>query len=97
EPNPLRDKVIEAAWPVDPAGPLRGDVDRGAALVAAAMARPHEGVPVDNDGSPVDAAEGWLADVDALIAERDRVTEPPTPPLPLQVSVSTLVELGRDP
>ena len=37
EPNPLRDKVIEAVWPADPAGRDRGDVDRGAALVTQAM------------------------------------------------------------
>ncbi|RAV07023.1 ATP-dependent helicase [Mycolicibacterium sp. GF69] len=97
EPNPLRDKLIEAPWPADPAGSLRGDVDRGAALVAAALAGAHKGIPVENGDTPVDTAEGWVADVDALIAERDRVIEPPTPPLPLQVSVSTLVELGRDP
>ena len=33
DPNPLRDKVVEAVWPADPAGARRGDVDRGAALV----------------------------------------------------------------
>ena len=82
EPNPLRDKVIEAAWPVDPAGSHRGDVDRGAALVAKAMAGACEDSAVDSD-------EGWVADVDALIVERDRVTDHPAPPLPLQVSVST--------
>ena len=38
EPNPLRDKVVEAVWPADPAGSRRGDVDRGAELVAQAMA-----------------------------------------------------------
>ncbi|KUH93859.1 ATP-dependent DNA helicase [Mycobacterium sp. IS-3022] len=89
EPNPLRDKVVEAVWPADPAGSRRVDVERGAALVAEAMAGGCGEEPVDSD-------EGWAADVDALIAERDRATEAPAPPLPLQVSVSTLVELGRD-
>ncbi|KUH89248.1 MULTISPECIES: ATP-dependent DNA helicase [unclassified Mycobacterium] len=89
EPNPLRDEVIEAVWPADPAGSHRVDVERGAARVAEAMAGGAGEEPVDSD-------EGWAADVDALIAERDRVTETPPPPLPLQVSVSTLVELGRD-
>ena len=37
EPNPLRDKVIEAVWPADPAGSCRSDVDAGAALVTQAM------------------------------------------------------------
>lgn len=90
EPNPLRDEVIEAVWPADPAGSQRGDAQRGAALVAEAMA----GV---RDAEPVDDHEGWTADVDALIAERSQVSEPSAPNLPLQVSVSTLVELGKDP
>ncbi|WP_326547599.1 ATP-dependent DNA helicase [Mycolicibacterium sp. ND9-15] len=90
EPNPLRDRVIEAVWPADPAGSQRGDLDRGAALVAEAMAGGCE-------ESAADSGEGWVADVDALIAERDPVADRSAPPLSLQVSVSTLVELGRDP
>jgi DNA helicase-2/ATP-dependent DNA helicase PcrA len=90
EPNPLCDKVIESIWPANPTGWQRGDVDRGAALVATAMAGACGECGVDFD-------EGWAADVDALIAEHDRVTVRPAAPLPLQVSVSTLVELGKDP
>ena len=48
------------------------------------------------DATPSDV-DGWAADVDALLAERDRAADPPVPPLPAQLSVSTLVELGRDP
>jgi DNA helicase II / ATP-dependent DNA helicase PcrA len=88
-PNPLRDSAIEAIWPADPAGPRRGDVDAGAALVNRAMSGPVAGDVTDVDG--------WAADVDALLAERDRTAELPVPPLPAQLSVSTLVELGRDP
>jgi DNA helicase-2/ATP-dependent DNA helicase PcrA len=88
-PNPLRDTVIEAIWPTDPAGAQRSGVDAGAALVTRAMSG-------DLDASP-DDVDGWAADVDALLAERDRVADPPAPPLPAQLSVSTLVELGRDP
>ncbi|MGB2921145.1 MAG: PD-(D/E)XK nuclease family protein, partial [Mycobacterium sp.] len=40
---------------------------------------------------------GWAADVDALLAERELAAHRPTPPLPTQLSVSTLVDLGRDP
>ncbi|MCV7219315.1 ATP-dependent helicase [Mycolicibacterium elephantis] len=90
EPNPLRDKVIEAVWPADPAGPRRSDVDRGAELVAQAMGgalRPASAA----------ADEGWASDVDALLAERDHVADRPAPSLPAQISVSTMVELGRDP
>ncbi|BBY79599.1 ATP-dependent helicase [Mycolicibacterium pulveris] len=90
EPNPLRDKVVEAVWPAGPAGHRRGDVDRGAELVAQAMAGTVQPAPGDAD-------EGWAADVDALLAERDRATDRPAPSLPAQISVSTMVELGRDP
>ena len=89
EPNPLRDSAIEAVWPADPAGSRRSDVDAGAALVTQAMSGPAGGDVTDVDG--------WAADVDALLAERDRAAELPAPELPAQLSVSTLVELGRDP
>ncbi|MGE2725610.1 ATP-dependent helicase [Mycolicibacterium pulveris] len=91
EPNPLRDNVVEAIWPADPCGTRRSDIDRGAELVARAMSSGF-------DEAAADSAEGWAADVDALLAERDRAAEPPAPlPLPTQISVSTMVELGRDP
>ena len=41
--------------------------------------------------------DGWAADVDALLAERVSAAHAAAPPLPAQLSVSTLVELGRDP
>jgi DNA helicase-2/ATP-dependent DNA helicase PcrA len=87
--NPLRDKAIEAVWPADPAGLRRGDVDRGAVLVRHAMTGRLDG--------PDDDLDGWVADVDALLAERVRV--PPQRPvtLPAALSVSSLVDLGRDP
>jgi DNA helicase II / ATP-dependent DNA helicase PcrA len=88
-PNPLRDKAIEALWPTDPVGSHRGDVDNGAAMVTQAMSG-----GLDASAEDVD---GWAADVDALLAERDRAADPPPPPLPAQLSVSTLVEIGRDP
>lgn len=89
EPNPLRDKTVEAVWPADPAGSRRRDIERGAALVGQAL----------SGGLATDIADvdGWSADVDALLAERDRSADKPVPPLPAQVSVSTLVELDRDP
>ncbi|BBZ10082.1 ATP-dependent helicase [Mycobacterium branderi] len=83
EPNPLRDKAIKAVWPVDPLGARRADVERGAALVTAAMATA-EPAPADPD-------------VDALLAERSRAATPPPPSLPDQLSVSSLVDLSRDP
>jgi DNA helicase-2/ATP-dependent DNA helicase PcrA len=87
--NPLRENTIEAVWPADPLAARRGDVERGAALVTRAMSR-------DAGGEGADI-EGWAADVDALLAERARLVEPPTGALPSQLSVSGLVELARDP
>ncbi len=88
EPNPLRDRAVEAVWPADPAGARRGDVDRGACLVRRAMAGELEGAGDDLDD--------WAADVDALLAERDRVAPQRPATLPAALSVSSLVELGRD-
>jgi DNA helicase II / ATP-dependent DNA helicase PcrA len=91
ESNPLCDNVVEAIWPADPLGSARHDVDRGAALVAAALTGPQP----DETPDP----NGWAADVDALLAERARAQEPRSAPsaLPAQLSVSALVDLGRDP
>ena len=41
--------------------------------------------------------EGWAADVDALLAERELALLRPAPVLPPQLSVSALVDIGRDP
>lgn len=87
--NPLRDNTIEAVWPVDPLAGRRGDVERGAALVAGAMAG-----ATGDEGADI---EGWAADVDALLAERERAVQPPSGVLPGQLSVSGLVDLARDP
>ncbi|KAA0098221.1 ATP-dependent helicase [Mycolicibacterium sp. P1-18] len=92
ESNPLRDTVLERNWPVDPAGAERGVVDRGVELVRAAMAAGH-----DADGPEPADPDGWIADVDALIAERELALLRPAPVLPAQLSVSALVDLGRDP
>ncbi|MGZ4514589.1 MAG: ATP-dependent helicase [Mycobacterium sp.] len=87
--NPLRYNVSEAVWPADPLTARRGDVERGAALVTRAMSG-------DAGGESADL-EGWGADVDALLAERARLVEPPAGALPSQLSVSGLVDLARDP
>ena len=65
------------------------DVDRGAALVTSVMAGGADSDAVD--------VEGWAADVDALLAERERAQERPPVTLPAQLSVSALVDIGRDP
>ncbi|WP_343572471.1 UvrD-helicase domain-containing protein [Mycobacterium sp.] len=89
ERNPLRDSVSEANWPVDPLGGRRADVQRGAELVTAAMAA--DAATESHD------VEGWTADVDALLRERTRVAEPRVYALPSALSVSSLVDLARDP
>ena len=89
--NPLRDSVHEANWPVDPLGDRRADVQRGAELVAAAMTADASTADADGD------AEGWAADVDALLDERARAAQPPAVTLPSGLSVSSLVDLARDP
>jgi DNA helicase II / ATP-dependent DNA helicase PcrA len=89
--NPLRDSVHEAVWPVDPLDGRGADVQRGAALVATAMAAEAPTAAPDAD------TEGWAADVDALLNERARAARPPAQPLPSQLSVSSLVDLAREP
>ncbi|MEO6794229.1 MAG: PD-(D/E)XK nuclease family protein, partial [Mycobacterium sp.] len=93
ERNPLSDNVEEGVWPADPLVGRRGDVERGAALVASASNDELHGV--HQDGPP--ATGPWTADVDALLAERALAAVPPARTLPNQVSVSNLVELSRDP
>jgi DNA helicase-2/ATP-dependent DNA helicase PcrA len=88
EPNPLRGNTVEAVWPVQATGGRRADIERGAALVAQAA----EGAI----GSALDP-ENWTADVDALLAERERAAQQAPVELPGQLSVSTLVDLGKDP
>jgi DNA helicase-2/ATP-dependent DNA helicase PcrA len=89
EPNPLCDNVTEVLWPVDPLR-VRGDVERGAAMVSATMAAPQRGADTADD------PDGWIADVDALLAERARAHQSRPVTLPTSLSVSALVDLDRD-
>ncbi|OMC06005.1 ATP-dependent DNA helicase [Mycobacterium sp. NS-7484] len=89
--NPLRDKTVEALWPAAPARAT--DAERGAALVSQALAGADQAGAGEGDG--IDH-EGWAADVDALLAERERGRQVVPVELPGQLSVSTLVELSRD-
>lgn len=88
EANPLRERAVEAMWPVDPIASRRVATERGAELVAQAMAAQ----------TPDEAPDryGWSADVDALLAERQRAHQRPPLSLPSALSVSAMVELGRD-
>jgi len=91
ERNPLRDSIREASWPVDPLADRRADVQRGAELVVAAMSATAPAATIDID------AEAWAADVDALLNERARAAQPSAQALPSGLSVSSLVDLARDP
>lgn len=86
--NPLRDNAIEVPWPADALAARRRDIERGAMLVAEALSSDGTGLASD--------AGGWVADVDALLAERARGPGSRARALPSQVSVSGLVELARD-
>ncbi|MEI7518340.1 MAG: UvrD-helicase domain-containing protein [Mycobacteriaceae bacterium] len=92
EPNPLCDNVTEVLWPVDPLR-ARGDVERGAAMVSATMAEPQRAA---GDSDDCDDPDGWIADVDALLAERARAHQSRPVTLPTSLSVSALVDLDRD-
>ncbi|WP_422748929.1 UvrD-helicase domain-containing protein [Mycobacterium sp. WMMD1722] len=91
EVNPLRGDVTEVLWPAVPAAERRVHIEAGAARVARAMSG--DGQAGIDPGADVD---GWAADVDALLAERDRLPQADPPEVPVQVSVSTLVELSGD-
>jgi DNA helicase-2/ATP-dependent DNA helicase PcrA len=98
DPNPLRDNVTEVLWPVDPLQG-RAEVERGADLVRAAMTVPASRAAMTNSApaTGTDDPDGFIADVDALLAERARVAVPGPVALPAQLSVSALVDLDRDP
>jgi len=97
ERNPLRDNVVEATWPADPLAGRRSDVERGAALVTRAMSAAATEASADIDGPRQPGGAPWAAEVDALLAERARLVGPPGRTLPSQLSVSSLVDLARDP
>jgi len=92
--NPLQESVTERSWPADPAAAARADLDRGAALVASLIGDRGERSDGTAESRDVD---GWAADVDALLAERERAVQRPPVALPVHLSTSALVDIGRDP
>ncbi|NLG56007.1 MAG: ATP-dependent helicase [Rhodococcus sp.] len=106
--NPLTAEPHSAIWPPDPLGSRRGAVESGAELVRSAMTELRSVDAVENvtedDAEPEDDStyeddpEGWAADVDALLREREaRSHAAAEVVLPSQLSVSQLVELKADP
>ncbi len=93
--NPLTATPRSARWPVDPLGERRAAVRAGADRVLLALDA--------NGGAPLGPAEvfdpfGWTDDVTMLLAERAVLhTGQVEVDLPGTVSVSTLVDLAKDP
>jgi len=91
EPNPVTASPRTASWPAEPLGERLPRVRRGAELVRRALA----GERLVEGG---DDPEGWAADAEALLAERERSRAArPRVALPPALSVSQLVELAADP
>jgi ATP-dependent DNA helicase UvrD/PcrA len=113
--NPVTAEVRTGLWPFDPLGPQTGvggtaggvgrraAVERGAALVRAAVAEPAERGETDDGRLPdlaIPARVGqWRHDVQVLLEERARLSGADAfrVELPRQLSVSQLVELQRNP
>ncbi|MFD6395150.1 ATP-dependent helicase [Nocardia sp. NPDC060249] len=100
--NPFADNPPTAPWPRDPLGNRRDPIEQGAALVRDALDELRSGTAVadstQGDQVEIDDPEGWVNDVDALLAEftaaelaEQRVE------LPGQLPATALVELRADP
>jgi DNA helicase-2/ATP-dependent DNA helicase PcrA len=113
EPAPGEANPVAGAppvpWPADPLGGRRPQMEEGAALVRAALARPAvaedgAGRPEPDDGTLWTDEDlhalGWAREADLLLAERDRAGDPDGPVevlLPPHLSVTDLVGLRTDP
>jgi DNA helicase II / ATP-dependent DNA helicase PcrA len=97
--NPAIDEAATLEWPVDPLGDRSAAVHAGAELVREALRARRDAAEPDPDRDPGPEPadpEGWVADVDVLLAERAAAGERPTVVLPAQLSVGRLVELAAD-
>jgi DNA helicase-2/ATP-dependent DNA helicase PcrA len=123
EPNPVTATPRTGHWPIDPLGPRRAEVARGADLVREELRRLRRADPEAPDPTQLslfesggngsagpdgpgpagtepepDDPDNWVADVDALLAERAAAREARTEvALPAALSVSQLVEMAADP
>ncbi|MFF5034184.1 UvrD-helicase domain-containing protein [Nocardia salmonicida] len=105
--NPFADNPPTAQWPRDPLGNRRDPIEQGAALVREALDTLRSGTTVSDSasGDQLEAAElveddpeGWVNDVDALLAEftAAELAEQQVE-LPGQLPATALVELRADP
>nr|WP_246400537.1 ATP-dependent DNA helicase [Jiangella mangrovi] len=92
--NPLTQNVRELRWPYDPLGQRRALLEDGAALVRSQQGAV-DGVLFD----PEQPATEWDAEVERLLAERERHSSlrPIDVALPEHLSVSQLVALRESP
>lgn len=98
ETNPLDDVAPEYRWPYDPLGARRAVVEEGADLVRAALTG-DDAADLLAEAAIAEAAAEWDAEVDRLIAERERLAagRQVEVPVPAHLSVSQLVQLRDDP
>jgi DNA helicase-2/ATP-dependent DNA helicase PcrA len=90
--NPRDDLPRTASWPSDPLGEDRPRLERAAALVRDAMARP------EPEDSPEGPGDPWSREVSLLLAERDGAGRRRAQVfMPVHLSASRLVALARDP
>ncbi|MFC9661788.1 ATP-dependent helicase [Nocardia sp. NPDC127606] len=100
--NPFADNPPTAPWPRDPLGNRRDPIEQGAALVRDALDELRSGTAVADstvdDQAESDDPEGWVNDVDALLAEftTAELAEQQVE-LPGQLPATALVELRADP
>ncbi|MFD4353056.1 ATP-dependent helicase [Nocardia sp. NPDC058518] len=105
--NPFADNPPTAQWPRDPLGNRRDPIEQGAALVREALDTLRSGTTISGSasGDQLESAElvdddpeGWVNDVDALLAEftSAELAEQQVE-LPGQLPATALVELRADP
>ena len=96
--NPLDDVVAEYHWPYDPLGGRRSLIEEGAGFVRAAQSGNDVGDLLAEAEVSAATAE-WDLEVDRLIEERmgSSAERPIEVPLPVNLSVSRLTMLQRDP
>jgi DNA helicase-2/ATP-dependent DNA helicase PcrA len=98
ETNPLDEVAPEYRWPYDPLGARRAVVEEGADLVRAALTG-DDAADLLAEAAIAEGAAEWDAEVDRLIAERERLAagREVEVPVPAHLSVSQLVQLRDDP
>jgi DNA helicase II / ATP-dependent DNA helicase PcrA len=100
--NPFADNPPTAPWPRDPLGNRRDPIEQGAALVREALDELRSDTAIadsaQGDQVEIDDPEGWINDVDALLAEftAAELAEQQVE-LPGQLPATALVELRADP